>query len=201
MQKKQTDYVRFALRINPELHERLVEFSTKNNYSLNSSINTAIDAGLEQLDPLDDKNFQAPTIAHMKKQLPIRTQIRLPQELHAELVEEATANEASLNDVMVYYLANRKLSEDIKSAEAVNSKLPTIKLSAITPLIKNLLEEHAQRNKRSVDDEVAARLAKSFTIYGGQEALANATTEDLLRELSLRMKGMTVNISPVNDDV
>lgn len=112
MQKKQTDYVRFALRINPELHERLIEFSTKNNYSLNSSINTAIDAGLEQLDPLDDKNFQAPTIADIKKQPPIRTQIRLPQELHAELVEEAKANEASLNDVMVYYLANRKQPKD-----------------------------------------------------------------------------------------
>lgn len=48
----------------------------------------------------------------MKKSLPIRTQIRLPQELHAELVKEATANDASLNDVMVYYLANRKHPKD-----------------------------------------------------------------------------------------
>lgn len=79
---------------------------------LDSAINTAVDTGLEQLDPLDDKNFQAPTISGMKKSLPIRTQIRLPQELHAELVEEAKANDASLNDVMVYYLANRKQPKD-----------------------------------------------------------------------------------------
>lgn len=136
----------------------------------------------------------------MKKQLPIRTQIRLPQELHAELVEEAKNNQASLNDVMVYYLTYRKQMEN-NYDEVIDTKPPTINLSAITPFIKNLLEEHAQRNKRSIDDEISSRLAKSFTIYGGQEALANATTEDLLRELSLRMKGMTVNISPVNDDV
>ncbi|PTQ87097.1 toxin-antitoxin system HicB family antitoxin [Agitococcus lubricus] len=146
MQKKQTDYVRFALRINPELHERLVEFSTKNNYSLNSSINTAIDAGLEQLDPLDDKNFQAPTIADIKKQLPVRTQIRLPQELHAELVEEAKANDASLNDVMVYYLANRKqpvdsddnkmLLTDESNLKAVELMMTNIISNAINSLIK-----------------------------------------------------------------
>lgn len=137
MQARQTNHVRIQLRMPPKLHERLVDFSNRNDCSLNSAINTAVDTGLER----------------------------------------------------------------IESAEVIDTKPHTINLSAITPFIKNLLEEHAQRNKRSIDDEISARLAKSFTIYGGQEALANATTEDLLRELSLRMKGMTVNISPVNDDV
>lgn len=137
MQKRQTDYVRVQLRMPPELHERLVDFSTKNDCSLNSAIIATANVGLK----------------------------------------------------------------DIESTEVIDTNPPTINLSAITPFIKNLLEEHAQRNKHSIDDEISSRLAKSFTIYGGQEALANATTEDLLRELSLRMRGMTVSISPVIDDV
>lgn len=147
MQTKKTDYVRFALRINPDLHERLMEFSTKNNYSLNSAINTTIDAGLEQLDPLDDKNFQAPTISDIKKQLPIRTQIRLPHELHAELVEEAKANEASLNDVMIYYLANRKQSKDNDGDKMLlvdESNLKTVEMvmeKIVSNAISHLLQQ------------------------------------------------------------
>ncbi|WP_111860620.1 toxin-antitoxin system HicB family antitoxin [Acinetobacter sp. CFCC 10889] len=40
----------------------------------------------------------------MKKVLPIRTQIRIPPDLHARLVEEANKNESSLNDAMIFYI-------------------------------------------------------------------------------------------------
>lgn len=40
----------------------------------------------------------------MKKVLPVRTQIRIPPELHARLAEEAQKNESSLNDAMIFYI-------------------------------------------------------------------------------------------------
>lgn len=40
----------------------------------------------------------------MKKVLPVRTQIRIPPELHTRLVEEASKNDSSLNDAMIFYI-------------------------------------------------------------------------------------------------
>lgn len=51
----------------------------------------------------------------MKKVLPVRTQIRIPPELHSRLVQAAQENESSLNDAMIFYIEqgiNSNMHED-----------------------------------------------------------------------------------------
>ncbi len=158
----QDDWKRTQLRMPQEQYKAIMDYAKKNNLSLNTAINTTIDSGLEQLDRIEQSDFQAPTISGIKKALPVRSQIRLPHELHAELVEEAKANEASLNDVMIYYLANRKQSKDndgdkmllvdesnLKTVEMVMEKIIA---NAISSLIKQGVDTTAIQTAFNIKD-------------------------------------------------
>lgn len=63
----------------------------------------------------------------MKKILPVRTQIRLPPDLHARLVEKASQNDSSLNDAMIYYIEKGMCAPDAN----VNKDMPDETVDAL----------------------------------------------------------------------
>lgn len=107
----QEDWKRSQIRMPQEEYDRIIRYAELKKMSLNTAILALADAALDieetdlglnsKVQAEDSKNSSG---IGMKKVLPVRTQIRIPPELHTRLVEEAHKNESSLNDAMIFYI-------------------------------------------------------------------------------------------------
>ncbi len=87
----------------------------------------------------------------MKKVLPVRTQIRIPPELHARLAEEAHKNESSLNDAMIFYI------ELVFKYQSENTKEPQR-----TPRIyQEFIEENISISDQTIE-KIATKVAEKL---------------------------------------
>ena len=81
----------------------------------------------------------------MKKPLPVRTQIRLPPELHARLVTAAEANDSSMNDAMVYYIERGMQSEaPTQSVRDIVSTIQEAMTASMDDFRRKLKEDAAE---------------------------------------------------------
>jgi hypothetical protein len=115
----------------------------------------------------------------MDKHLNDSYKLRIPAELKAKVAESAKAHNRSMNADIV-----SRLEQSFGQRNFVFSK----GFESLIPFLEPLLKEVAQTNQRSLEDEVADRIFKSFTMHGAEEALMNASTEDLFKELTRRMR-------------
>lgn len=95
----------------------------------------------------------------MKKPLPVRTQIRLPAELHARLVTAAEVNESSMNDAMVYYIERGMQSE----APALSSTGQEI-VNAVQAAIDASMDDFRRKIKEDAAEIVANQPNKKPTV-------------------------------------
>ncbi|ENX00421.1 hypothetical protein F900_02092 [Acinetobacter modestus] len=87
----------------------------------------------------------------MKKVLPVRTQIRIPPELHTRLVEEASKNDSSLNDAMIFYIEQglkyqeENSQQEPKRTPKVHSDFIEEKIGISDQAIEKIADKLAER--------------------------------------------------------
>lgn len=177
----QEDWKRSQIRMPQEEYDRIIRYAELKKMSLNTAILALTDAALDieendlglnsKVQTEDSKNSSG---IGMKKVLPVRTQIRIPPELHTRLVEEAHKNESSLNDAMIFYIEKGFSPSDSISAN-----------------LKSKLEQEAAKNNRLLSDEINLRLEKSFeNDYNKHIALNLAGQVEAFDELTEKLNNV-----------